>query len=70
MNAVTVRFMAGYGLTGETVPPRLTLAMLQDLGSMYLNREDLIIGQGFVVSEMPTSAAAVYRKYKSYPRQR
>jgi hypothetical protein len=69
MNAVTVRFMAGYGPEGSSVPPRLTLAMLQDLGSMYENREDLIVGQGFVISEMPTSAAAVYRQYKSFPRQ-
>ena len=69
LNAITVRFMAGYGTVAAAVPPRLKLAMLQDLGSMYENREDLIVGQGFVISEMPTGASAVYRKYRSHPRQ-
>lgn len=69
-NALTVRFMAGYSTTAAGVPPRLKLAMLQDLGAMYENREDLIVGQGFVISEMPSSSGAVYRSYKSYARQR
>lgn len=69
MGAVTIRFRSGYGTAPGSVPPRLKLAMLQDLGTMYENREDIIVGQGFVLSVMPMGSAMVYRQYQSKPRQ-
>lgn len=66
MDAVTIRFVAGYGATDENFPPRLKMAMLLDLGTMYENREDMVVGQGYVISEMPMGSAAIYRSFKSH----
>ena len=38
-NAVTVRFVAGYGATGATVPNALKAAMKLLIGNWWLNRE-------------------------------
>lgn len=65
MNAVTIRFLAGYG-TASDVPPRLKMGMLLDLGTLFENREDQVVGQGFAVSPFPNGAEAVYRAFKSY----
>lgn len=66
MNAVTVRFVAGYGDDDSATPPRLKLAMLLDLGTLYENREDAVVGQGFAITPFPNDAASVYRTFKSY----
>lgn len=65
MNAVTIRFLCGYG-TATDVPPRLKMGMLLDLGTLFENREDQVVGQGFAVSPFPNGAEAVYRAFKSY----
>lgn len=65
-NAVTVRFVAGYGDTPDTVPPRLRLAMLQDIGTLYEHREDIVIGQGYALTEFPGGSRAIYRSFKSH----
>lgn len=65
MNAVTIRFLCGYG-TASDVPPRLKMGMLLDLGTLFENREDQVVGQGFAVSPFPNGAEAVYRAFKSY----
>jgi hypothetical protein len=64
MNAVTIRFLAGYG-TATDVPARLKMGMLLDLGTLFENREDQVVGQGFAVSPFPNGAEAVYRAFKS-----
>lgn len=67
-NAVTILFTAGYGDDGESVPARLKLAMLLDLGTLYEFREDYVIGQGYTVSPLPIGAERIYREYRSWPR--
>lgn len=67
-NAVTVRFVAGYGDTYEAIPPRLKMGMLLDIGTLYEIREDQIVGQGYVVSPVPNGSNAIYQMFKSYPR--
>lgn len=69
-NAVTVRFMAGYGSRPSDCPARLKMAMLEDLGSLYEHREDMVIGQGYTISEMPLGSRSIYGSYKSHPQQR
>lgn len=67
-NAVTIRFVAGYGDDPVDVPARIKMAMLLDIGSLYEIREDYIIGQGYTVSPVPIGASSIYKSYKSYPR--
>lgn len=66
--AVTITFVAGYGDSGEDVPPRLKAAMLFDIGTLYEIREDYIIGQGYTVSPLPIGSERIYREFKSWPR--
>jgi uncharacterized phiE125 gp8 family phage protein len=65
-NAVTIRFTCGYGLTANSVPPRLKMAMLLDLGTLYENREDQVVGQGYAITPFPNGSDNVYRAFKSY----
>ena len=65
---VQVRFVAGYGATGATVPARLRSAMLLDVATHYAQRENAITGTS--VAELPMGSAHVYRAHKSYPTQR
>jgi uncharacterized phiE125 gp8 family phage protein len=65
MNAVTIRFLAGYG-TASDVPYQLKRAMLLDLGTLFENREDMVVGQGYVISPFPYGAESIYRAFKSY----
>jgi uncharacterized phiE125 gp8 family phage protein len=64
INAVTVRFVCGYGTSHTAVPPRLKMAMLVDLGTLYEHREDVIVGQGFTIDEFPLGSLAIYRQYR------
>jgi hypothetical protein len=70
INAVTVRFMAGYGSRPLDCPPQLKRAMLEDIGSMYESREDVIVGQGYAISEMPRGSSVVYSAFRTHPLQR
>ncbi len=65
-NAVTVRFTAGYGAEGEFVPPRLKMAMLLDIGTLFEHREDVVVGQGYAIAPFPIGAEQIYRTFKSY----
>ncbi len=66
INAVTIRFVAGYGDTGVAVPPRLKMGMLEDLGTLYEHREDFIVGQGYSISEFPQGSRSIYASFRSY----
>lgn len=66
INAVTVRFATGYGDTHAAVPPRLKMAMLQDLATLYENREDVVLGQGYSVIAFPTGSTATYANFRSH----
>jgi uncharacterized phiE125 gp8 family phage protein len=67
-NAVTLRFVAGYGATGAYVPGRLKMGMLLDLGTLYEHREDHVVGQGFTVTEFPSGSQSIYDSYRSVSR--
>jgi uncharacterized phiE125 gp8 family phage protein len=68
LDAVTVRFTAGYGATAVSVPSRLRRAMLTDIGSMYYaGRQDQVIGR--ITSELarPATAHGIYWDFRSHP---
>ena len=49
LNAVVVRFVAGYGDAASDVPEPIRQAILVQVGELYENREDLLIAQGVTV---------------------
>jgi uncharacterized phiE125 gp8 family phage protein len=51
-DAVTVRFVAGYGDAAD-VPQAITQAMLLLLGEWYENRESVVVGSSFSASVAP-----------------
>ena len=65
-SAVQIRFVAGYGAAGTAVPPRIKMAMLQDIGGLWEFRENLIAGAP--PGEIPGGSAAVYRSFRSWAR--
>jgi len=66
MNAVTVRFTAGYG-AAASVPAMLKGAMLLDLGTLYAHREEFLAG---VTIEKLPRVDAIYSSFRSYPPKR
>jgi len=61
IKAATVRFVAGYGATGASVPALLRQALLMDLSALYEHRGD----DGGVVP-LPAGAASIYRAHRTY----
>lgn len=56
INAVTIRFVAGYGDAGD-VPEDIKAALKLIVGHLYANRESVVITQrGSIVQEMPQAA--------------
>lgn len=71
--AVTVRFLAGYSalpipVVGPTCPALLKAAMLLDIATLYEHRENVVTGT--IVADVPRTAAAIYKSFKSWPRHR
>lgn len=64
MDAVTVRFKAGYGTKPADVPALLRQGILLDVGTLYEHRESVITGT--IVAEIPGTALAIYRSFKSF----
>ena len=54
MDAVRIRFVAGYGLAAS-VPAAIKAALLLQIGTLYRDRESVNIGN--IVNEMPTCSA-------------
>jgi uncharacterized phiE125 gp8 family phage protein len=67
IEAMTIRFVAGYGTEAEDVPAQLRVAALLDLGTLYEHREAIVETTALV--ELPDGAKAIYRRYKSSGRQ-
>lgn len=63
--SVQIRFVCGYGTTGEAVPAILRQAALMDCATLYLHRESLLSGTS--VMELPGSTPAIYRSFRSLP---
>lgn len=62
MGAVTIRFVCGYGASGSFVPAMLKTAMKCDLGTLYENREGVLIGTSG--SKLPM-VDGIYWRYRS-----
>ena len=60
-NAVMVRFVAGYGGTGDTVPAPILSAMRLMVGDVYEFREGAIIGRA---NSIPSDAESLLWPYK------
>jgi uncharacterized phiE125 gp8 family phage protein len=72
--ALTIRFVAGYSplplaTYGPPLPALLKAAMLLDIATLYgPARENVAVGT--IVAEIPGTANAIYRSFKSHPTQR
>ncbi len=62
MNAVEIRFVAGYGAAAD-VPKKIKQAMLMLIGQLYDNREDTVTGT--TVSKVPQSSEWLIADYRS-----
>lgn len=75
INAITVTFRAGYvddiaaaaADQVPNVPSLLVQGLLMDIGTMYENRENFVIGT--IVADLPGRSADIYRSFKSFPTQ-
>jgi uncharacterized phiE125 gp8 family phage protein len=65
LNAVTIRFAAGYA-TAAAVPYSIKAAMLLLIGHWYQNRETVVVGVGIGSVQVPTSAEALLWPYVAY----
>lgn len=63
VNAVTVRFVAGYGDDPADVPEPLRVALLMMVGHMYEHREPVAVGAGAAVS-IPFTVEALVAEYR------
>lgn len=63
LNAVVVRFVAGYG-TGEDLPAELRLAVLTLVGHWYDNREAVGVARGGVYAELPLAYSSLVGPYR------
>jgi uncharacterized phiE125 gp8 family phage protein len=63
-NAVSIRFVCGYGALATDVPALLVAAMLMDIATLYENRQNVVIGT--VAVEVPRTAREIYASYRSY----
>jgi uncharacterized phiE125 gp8 family phage protein len=74
VNAITIRFRAGYvnesGSGGPTrsIPTLLVEAMLLDAGALYRQREQVVTGT--IVAELPNGSQEIYRSFRSRATQR
>jgi uncharacterized phiE125 gp8 family phage protein len=57
VNAVRIRYTAGYGSTASAVPDRYRQAIRMLIGHYYENREALLVAQGLSMSELPLAVA-------------
>jgi uncharacterized phiE125 gp8 family phage protein len=70
MGAVTVRFVCGYG-AAAAVPALLKSAMKLDIGTLYANREGVVLGgRQAAPDELPMGVRAIYFSYRSWTTQR
>lgn len=68
IDAVTVRFVAGYGTGHQHVPALLRSAMLMDIATLFLHRENMVAGT--IVAEVPHRAGQIYWSFRSHPQTR
>ncbi len=61
-NAVTIRFVAGYGDDAADCPEAIREGLALWLGSMFANREDDVVGT--IAQKMPNGAASLLGPYR------
>jgi len=66
MNAVTVRFVAGYGAAASSVPDSIKAGMKLVIGHWYLNRERVIVGVGTSAVVVPETVEALLWPYRAF----
>ena len=62
INAITVRYVAGYGDTGDSVPTPIKQAILLLVGHWYENRETVNIGN--ITTEIPMTVEFLLAPYR------
>lgn len=62
-DAVTVRFIVGYGDVGSDVPEPIRQAMLLMIGHLYENRQTVSVG---AMTEIPFTANALLAPYRTF----
>lgn len=65
-NGVRVRYVAGYGAAGSNVPQAIRQAILLVIGSLYENREDVLVAQGVSIGVLPFGVVALLAPYRIY----
>lgn len=63
MNGLAIRFVAGYGATGASVPMPLRQAILLLVGHWYENREPVLV-TGMMASPLPMTVEALFRNWR------
>ena len=66
VNGVRVRYVAGYGAAGSNVPQAIRQAILLVIGSLYENREDVLVAQGVSIGVLPFGVVALLAPYRIY----
>lgn len=64
LNAVRVRYVAGYGAAGTNVPQPIRQAILLLIGDWYENREATIVAQGMTATPLPNGVEALLWPYR------
>lgn len=59
VNAVSLKFTAGYGSNPEDVPQHIRSAILLLIGDLYESREDTAIAQGVSITQIPNGIASL-----------
>jgi uncharacterized phiE125 gp8 family phage protein len=62
INAVRVRFVAGFGAAATDVPEPIRQAMLLMIGNWYEHREEVVIGH--IVAQLPAAAEMLLSPYE------
>ncbi len=62
MNAITVRYSAGYGATAADVPASIRAAMKLMIAHWYANRENAVIGT--ITANVPDAAQSLLNPYR------
>jgi uncharacterized phiE125 gp8 family phage protein len=66
-NAVTVRFVAGYGAAASSVPASLKSGMKLLIAHWYEQREAVVVGIGIGVLPVPETLDALLWPYRTFP---
>ncbi len=61
-NAVTVRYVAGYGAAASSVPEDIKAAMKLIIGHLYANRESVVVGT--ITAVLPLAVESLLNRFR------